>query len=63
MRRNHLVSMLLALILLTCISGVQAQGPDQMISATSKVDFSQYSQFYSMSQGSSVASILKRHKV
>ncbi len=52
MRRNHLVSMLLALILLTCVSGVQAQGPDQMVSATSKVDFSQYSQYYSMPQGS-----------
>ena len=50
--RNSLISMLLALILLTCLSGVQAQGPDQMISATSKVDFSQYSQYYSMPQGS-----------
>jgi hypothetical protein len=50
--RNSLISMLLALILLTCVSGVQAQGPDQMVSATSKVDFSQYSQYYSMPQGS-----------
>jgi hypothetical protein len=52
MRRNHLISMLLALILLTCVSGVQAQGPDQMLSPTSKVDVSQYSQYYSMPQGS-----------
>ena len=50
--RNSLISMLLALILLTCISGVQAQVPDQMLSATSKVDVSQYSQYYSMPQGS-----------
>jgi hypothetical protein len=28
--------MLLALILLTCASSVQAQGPDQMLSATSR---------------------------
>ncbi|VVB63027.1 Uncharacterised protein [uncultured archaeon] len=52
MRRNHLISMLLALILSTCVSGVQAQGPDQMLSPTSKVDVSQYSQYYSMPQGS-----------
>lgn len=49
---NSLISMLLALILLTCASGVQAQGPDQMLSATSKADVSQYSQYYSMPQGS-----------
>jgi hypothetical protein len=52
MRRIHLISMLLALVLLTCVSGVQAQGPDQMVSATSKADVSQYSQYYSMLQGS-----------
>jgi hypothetical protein len=50
--RDSLISMLLALILLTCVSGVQAQVPDQMLSATSKVDVSQYSQYYSMQQGS-----------
>ena len=50
--RNNLISMILALILLTCVSGVQAQGPDQMVSATSKVDVSQFSQYYSMTQGS-----------
>jgi len=50
--RNSLISILLALILLTCVSEVQAQVPDQMLSATSKVDVSQYSQYYSMQQGS-----------
>ena len=50
--RNSLISMILALVLLTCVSGVQAQGPDQMVSATSKVDVSQFSQYYSMTQGS-----------
>ena len=53
MKISHLISMLLALILLTCVSGVQAQGPDQMVSGTSKVDVSQFSQYYSMPQGSS----------
>jgi hypothetical protein len=52
MRRIHLISMLLALVLLTCVSGVQAQGPDQTVSGTSKADVSQYSQYYSMLQGS-----------
>ena len=52
MRRNSLISMLLALVLLTCVSEVQAQGPDQMVSPTSKADVSQYSQYYSMPQGS-----------
>lgn len=49
--RNRLISMLLALFLLTCISGVQAQGQDQLLSATSEVDVSQYSEYYSMPQG------------
>jgi len=72
MRRNSLISMLLALVLLTCISEVQAQGPDHMVpitskdvskysqtqgqnhmlSGTSKVDVSKFSQYYSMTQGS-----------
>ena len=72
MRRNSLISMLLALILLTCVSGVQAQGPDHMVpisskdisqysqtqgqnhmlSGTSKLDVSKFSQYYSMTQGS-----------
>jgi len=52
MRRNSLIPMLLALILLTCVSGVQAQGPDQTVSPTSNADVSQYSQYYSMPQGS-----------
>jgi hypothetical protein len=52
MGRNSLISVLLALILLTCTLGVQAQGQNQMVSATSKVDVSQYSQYYSMLQGS-----------
>ena len=52
MRRNSLILMLLALILLTCVSGVQAQGPDQTVSPTSNADVSQYSQYYSMPQGS-----------
>ena len=53
MRRNSLIPVLLALIVLTCVSGVQAQGPDQVLSATSKADVSQFSQYYSMPQGSS----------
>jgi hypothetical protein len=52
MRRSSLISMLLALILLTCVPGVQALGQNQMLSATSNVDVSQYSQYYSMPQGS-----------
>jgi hypothetical protein len=52
MRRNSLISVLLALIILTCVSGVQAQGPDQTVSPTSNADVSQYSQYYSMPQGS-----------
>ena len=52
MRRSNLISVLLTLILLTCISGVQAQGQNQMVSATSKVDVSQYSEYFSMPQGS-----------
>ena len=52
MGRNSLISVLLALILLTCTLGVQALGQNQMVSATSKVDVSQYSQYYSMPQGS-----------
>jgi hypothetical protein len=51
MRRNSLISMLLALILLTCVSGVQAQGPDHMGPIISK-NISQFSQYYSMTQGS-----------
>lgn len=51
MRRTCLISVLLALILLTCASGVQAQGPNQMASATYTEDVSQYSQYYSMPQG------------
>lgn len=49
--RNSSTSIILALILLTCVSEVQAQ-PDQMLSATSNPDVSQYSQYYSMPQGS-----------
>jgi hypothetical protein len=69
---SHLISMLLALILLTCVSVVQAQGPDHMVpvsskdisqysqtqgqnhmlSGTSKVDVSLFSQYYSTTQGS-----------
>lgn len=52
MRKNGLVPVLLALIILICVSGVQAaQGPDQMPSATSKADVSQYSQYRSMTHG------------
>lgn len=50
--RNSLISMILALVLMTCVSGVQALGPDQTVSATSKVDVSQFSQYFSMTQGS-----------
>lgn len=54
--RNSSISMILTLILMTCASGVQDQGPDQMLSATSPVDVSQYSQYYSMTQGSAPTS-------
>lgn len=56
MRRNSLISMLLAFVLLICVSGVQALEPDQRLSATSQVDVSQYSQYYSMTQGSAPTS-------
>lgn len=54
--RNSSISMILTLILLMCASGVQAQGPDQILSATSPADVSQYSQYYSMTQGSAPTS-------
>ena len=50
--RSSLISTLLALIVLTCMSGVQALGPDQATSTPSNVDVSQFSQYYSMTQGS-----------